>query len=103
LSFGFDDCTLSHSSFYQQKLKKIKFKNCRLDEVDFTLADLTEAAFIECDLRNASFDNTILEKADFRTAYNYIINPEQNKIRKAKFAAAGISGLLQQYDIQIEP
>jgi hypothetical protein len=43
-----------------------------------------------------------LEKADFRTSYNYSINPEVNRIKKAKFSTAGIAGLLCKYDIEIE-
>jgi len=50
----------------------------------------------------AAFENTILEKADFRTSFNYSIDPEKNRIRKARFSLAGISGLLDKYDIEID-
>jgi hypothetical protein len=43
-----------------------------------------------------------LEKADFRTAFNYSINPETNRIKKAKFSKEGLNGLLDKYDIEIE-
>jgi hypothetical protein len=49
----------------------------------------------------ATFENTILEKADLRTAYNYSIDPTMNKIKKAMFSKAGISGLLDRLDIDI--
>lgn len=98
----FDHCILNLSCFYNVKLKKTVFADCSLQEVDFTEADLTEAVFQNCDLAGALFDNTNLEKADLRTAYHYFINPEQNKIKKAKFAVAGIAGLLGKYDIEIE-
>jgi uncharacterized protein YjbI with pentapeptide repeats len=97
-----DNCMLHLSSFYNRKLTKTNFTNCILHEVDFTSADLTQAVFTHCDLSGAIFDNTILEKADLRTAYNYDINPAHNRIKKARFSAAGISGLLHQYDIEIE-
>lgn len=99
---GFDHCILSLSCFYNVKLKRTVFNNCSLQEVDFTEADLTGAVFQNCDLAGAVFDHTNLEKADFRTAFNYSINPEQNRIKKAKFAVAGIGGLLGKYDIEIE-
>jgi len=70
--------------------------------VDFTECDLTGSIFENCDLTNATFDNTIIEKVDFRTAFNYSINPELNRIKKAKFSIQGISGLLSKYDIDIE-
>ncbi len=102
LSFSFDNCQLDHSSFYKMKLKKINIINSRLTETDFTSADLTEAIFASCDLSGAVFENTILEKADLRSAYNYSIDPEANRIRKAKFSLHGLAGLLHRYDIQVE-
>ena len=46
-------------------------------------------------------DQTILEKADFRTAKNYSIDPEQNRLKKAKFSLSGVVGLLRKYDIVV--
>lgn len=102
LSFSFDSCQLNHSSFYKTKIKKTLFKNSQLQGIDFTEADLTSAAFDNCDFLQAIFDLSILEKADFRTAFNYTINPEKNRIKKAKFSVLGLSGLLDNYDIEIE-
>ncbi|PCJ98015.1 MAG: hypothetical protein COA50_03540 [Flavobacteriaceae bacterium] len=101
LAFNFEDCTLSLSSFYQLKLKKTRFKNCNLEEVDFVEVDVTEAIFDNCNLNRAIFENTILVKADLRTSYNFSIDPENNRIKKAKFSKEGISGLLEKYDIVI--
>jgi fluoroquinolone resistance protein len=98
----FDHCLLHLSSFYKRKLKKTHFENSILREVDFTETDLTSALFDNCDLSGATFEDTILEKADFRTSYNYSIHPQTNKIKKAKFSMAGIAGLLDRYDIEIE-
>ena len=70
--------------------------------MDFSATDLSASNFANCDLSGAIFDNSILEKTDFRTAYNYSINPEINKIKKAKFSVSGIAGLLDKYDIVIE-
>lgn len=98
----FESCTLDLSSFYGMKLKKMVFRDCSLREVDFTGADLSGAVFHNCDLGRALFDHTVLEKADLRTAYNYSIDPEANRIRKARFSVAGITGLLDKYDIEVE-
>jgi uncharacterized protein YjbI with pentapeptide repeats len=99
-SVDFDNCHLKLSSFY--KLKKMKFKSSNLQEVDFVEADLSNAVFDDCDLAGAIFENTIMEKADFRKAYNYSIDPQINKIKKAKFSITGVAGLLDRYDIEIE-
>ena len=102
LSFRFMECTLNLSSFYGLKLKKSRFIKCKLQEVDFTETDLTSADFDGCDLQRAIFDRSILEKVDFRTAYNFNIDPERNKLRKARFSVDGVVGLLGKYDIVIE-
>jgi len=84
------------------KLKKMIFKNCNIQEADFSEAELTNSVFDFCDLQRTIFFHTNLEMVDFRTSYNYSIDPEQNKMKKAKFAASGLSGLLDKYNIIIE-
>ena len=99
---SFENCAINFSSFYKRSLKKTIFKNSSLQEVDFTEADLTNSTFDNCDLSKALFENTVLERADLRTAYNYSVDPELNRIKKARFSATGIPGLLTKYDIVIE-
>ena len=55
-----------------------------------------------CDLTDTKFENTVIEKADFRTSFNYSIDPYLNRIKKAKFSLTNITGLLDKYDIEIE-
>jgi uncharacterized protein YjbI with pentapeptide repeats len=98
----FENATLDLSSFYKLKLKNTQFIHSSIREVDFTEADLTNSRFENCDLFKAAFDQTILEKVDFRSSYNYSIDPEINRIKKSKFSVAGIQGLLTKYDIEIE-
>ena len=99
LEVKFENCVLHLCSFYKLKLKKTSFIQTKLQEVDFTESDLTQSSFDHCDLAGSIFENTILEKADFRTASNYSIDPELNRIKKAKFSVMGVLGLLNKYDI----
>jgi len=103
--FGFEisatDCPLNHSSFFEVNLRKTRFKACQLHEVDFTGADLHEASFDGCDLLHANFEQSNLEHADFRTAINYQIDPDLNKLKNARFSADGLAGLLSKYGIDI--
>jgi uncharacterized protein YjbI with pentapeptide repeats len=64
--------------------------------------DLTNAQFDNCDFTGAVFENTLLEKADFRSSYNFQIDPEINEIARAKFSMSTVLGLLFKYDIQVE-
>jgi len=54
-------------------------------------------------LTGAMFESTNLEKADFRSSFHYSINPEINKIKKAKFSLPAVIGLLDKYQIEIHP
>jgi uncharacterized protein YjbI with pentapeptide repeats len=101
LEYQFEHCVLNLSSFYQTKSKKTTFHTCVLHEVDFTEADFSEGKFTECDLAGALFDRTILEKADFRSAYNYTISPALNRLKKARFSQDGLAGLLSDIGIEI--
>lgn len=101
-SVNFKNCQLDYSTFFQKKMKKTKFIECSLKEVDFSEVELTEAVFISSELMGAIFENTNLVKADLRSAKNYIIDPENNKIKKARFSYPGIIGLLEKYDILID-
>jgi len=102
LSVDFENCLLKLAVFYKLKLKKTRFKNCNLQEADFTEADLSSSVLDDCDLQRAIFHKTNLEKADFRSSFHYSIDPENNRIKKAKFSRAGVLGLLDKYSIEIE-
>ncbi|MEO5996059.1 MAG: pentapeptide repeat-containing protein [Chitinophagaceae bacterium] len=101
-SCRFKECIIGYCTFWSRKLKKTIFKDCSLKDSDFSEADLTGTQFNNCDLLNSIFRNTILEKVDFRSSFNYSINPELNNIKKAKFSIQGLPGLLSKYDIIIE-
>jgi uncharacterized protein YjbI with pentapeptide repeats len=102
LSFSFENCLLNHCSFYQRKIKKTLFRNSQLQETDFSECDLSGSLFDRCDLARATFEHSLLEKADLRTSFNYSIDPETNRICKAKFSLQGVPGLLYKYDIEID-
>jgi uncharacterized protein YjbI with pentapeptide repeats len=101
ISLGFEDCILDYVSFAKLPLKKTKFVRCSLAHAFFDDADLSSSEFIGCNFENAAFGKTNLEKADLSTSFNYIIDPENNRIKKAKFATSGLAGLLVKYDIAI--
>jgi|SRR5699024_5212661 len=102
LALSFENCLLTHSSFYHLKIPKTLFKNCLLREVNFIQTNLTSSLFDGSDLSGAIFSESILEKVDFRHAENYAIDPENNTIKKARFSIYGALALLDKYEIEIE-
>jgi fluoroquinolone resistance protein len=101
-SVAFENCVLNFSSFYKLKLKSTKFINCSLHEVEFAEADLSFIDFSGGDLTRAVFENTNLTGADFRRAHGYIIDPEKNEMKKARFSIEGLPGLLSKHNLNIE-
>lgn len=97
----FQDCVLDYSSFSNKKMPKTHFINSSLKEVSFTNTNLTQSVFDNCNLEGAIFNETQLKEVNFATAYNYTIDPEFNPMKKARFSAQGIVGLLNKYDIKI--
>ena len=73
-----------------------------MQEIDFSECDLSGASFDGCDLKDARFEHSNLEKCDFRKAFDYIIDPQKARLKKAKFSLEGLPGLLYNYDIIIE-
>lgn len=101
-SASFTKCRLNFSSFYKTKIKNTLFNDCNLTEVDFVQTDLSNSKFKNCDFSKSIFDNTNLEKSDLTSSYNYSINPNMNRLKKAKFSKEGIIGLLDNLDIIIK-
>lgn len=102
-SVQFENCRLDFSSFFGMNLKKTPFHESTLKEVDFTEADLTGAVFDNCNLERTVFQRTTAEYVDFRTSYNFSIDPENNRLQKAKFSEYNLRGLLDKYNLDIEP
>ena len=98
---NFRECVLDYSSFKNKKMSKTTFNSCSMKEVNFTGVTLSNSVFENCNLDNAIFNETQLKEVDFTTAYNFKIDPEFNPMKKAKFSAQGIIGLLDKYDIKI--
>jgi len=101
LSFSLSHCNLSYASFHKVTLKNAYFVECIFDEADFTKADFTKTVFDQCNMKNVVFEGTNLESADMATSFNLKIDPERNRIKKARFSKDQLGGLLEKYDIVI--
>jgi uncharacterized protein YjbI with pentapeptide repeats len=82
---------MKNTRFCKSKLRENYFTNTCLNGADFSEADLSGTIFHNCDLC----------KADFSTATQYAIDPQTNKIKKARFSIPEVIGLLSGFDITI--
>ena len=102
LELHFENCLLDYASFDSKKLNKSSFKNCKINNANFTQADLSKSTITNCDLHETLFANTNLATIDFTTCKNFLIDPELNNIKKAKFLLHDLPNLLYRHDIIIE-
>jgi uncharacterized protein YjbI with pentapeptide repeats len=100
--FSFKDCTLDYAKFYTLKFRNTLFDSCSIVAADFMNADITGVVFSNCNLHKSVFMDTIANKTDFSTSYNYTIDPEKNKLKKAVFSQNGLVGLLTKYELIVK-
>lgn len=101
-SAEFKDCILDYTKFYTFKLKGTLFSNCSIIAADFMGSDLTGVMFDNCNMHKSIFTDAVANNADFSTSYNFSIDPDKTKLKKAKFSQAGLKGLLDKYDIIVK-
>lgn len=104
--FGFEihiqQSNLSFASFDKKKLYKSTFIQCNMEGVNFTQADLSKCKLTECNLVDALFNTTNLSGVDFRTNTGFLIHPEANNIKKARFQSQDLFRLLVGYNIVVD-
>ena len=101
LDMSFDQCNFEYASFYKLVCPNTRYVKCTFTQTDFTEADLSGALFDDCNLCEAVFERTNIEKTDFRTSYNFRIDPDLNRIKGAIFSREMLGGLLTKYQIKI--
>ena len=104
--FGFEihctHCVLQFAIFYKMDLRQCSFEHCILSEADLAEADLSSIALTNCHLEKTIFSFTNLEKTNLLGSVNFTIDPDNNKLKGAKFSAAEVIRLLDKYRLDIE-
>jgi len=98
---NFYNCILDFCSFENMKMQNTEFIDCSMKGVDMAGANLEKSKFMNVDFEDAIFLRTNLKETDFSTAFNFVIAPTQNFLKKAVFSQANLSGLLQEFNIEI--
>lgn len=104
--FGFavhcTNCVLDYCSFDNKKMNNSSFDDCRIHGASFREADLSRVKLKNCDFLHAIFAGTNLFGVNFTTSTNISMDLSLNKVKKTKFSAASLGGLLGHFDIIIE-
>jgi uncharacterized protein YjbI with pentapeptide repeats len=102
LRIAFQECKLDYTLFLNRNLKETHFHECSLKEAHFIKCELTGAIIKTCNLELTKFAENNLTGVDFSTSYNIQMDPDDNKLRKAKFSLYNLPGLLTKHGIVIE-
>lgn len=100
-AINFENCVLDYSMMNEVDLRKSKFKNCSLIEVDFSFAILTKSKIYNCNLSRAKFERSEMQELDIRESIAFRIDPTKNNIQKMKISSTQLSGLLSEYNLDI--
>lgn len=96
---GFEQCTLSYSTFSGLSLQKTRFIECTAREANFIEADLSQAKFKGTSLLGSRFLCTNLTGADFSEALDYYISPVDNTVKKARFSVQAAVAIAESFGI----
>lgn len=99
---GARGCVFDYCSFSGMKMSRTVFTSSSWVDTDWSGTDISECVFDDCDMRGARYARTDMRWADFSSARDYIIDPEDNQVEGARFSLAGTPGLLTKYHIIIE-
>lgn len=104
--FGFSpeffQTMINNAVFYNQDLKKMRFKECLIFNTDFTEINFTSADFSGSEFRETIFHQCSLEKANFKNAKGYSIDPSVNKLKEAHFSQPEVMSFLAYLGIKID-
>jgi uncharacterized protein YjbI with pentapeptide repeats len=92
---------LQYCNFSSLNMKHFNFDRSKIIQCRFDETNLSEARFLEVDFAGSTFHNCDLTKANFEKAMNYVLNPCENKIKKAKFSSPECLGLIKALDVEI--
>lgn len=101
-SIKLDACIVQMCNFSSLKMVGLSFGMTELNECDFYEANLAGTDFRGCNLQGSLFENCDLREADFRNAFNYLIDPNKNQVKKAKFSMPEALSLLAPLELVIE-
>ena len=97
----------AHKSYFQYcnfsalPMQKASFKECVIHNSKFIDTVLQKSSFEASDFAGTTFNNCDLRETHFERAFNYCINPCENKIKKATFSFPECIGILKALDITI--
>lgn len=97
-----EERTFHNIDFTHYSLTKGEYEYCTFINCDFSNSDLADIIFIECVFEGCNLSLARLIMTAFRTSFNYSIDLEINRIKKAQFSLGGVTGLLDKYYIEID-
>ena len=95
------ECVLDYGTFVGVDLSGAALTASRIREADFSAVNLSHADLSRCDLLGSRFENTNLTGADLTRATGYLIAPQRNQLKQARFSLPEVMALLDALQIEI--
>jgi len=99
---AFEGCLIDQCVFQKNTWKKGRFTGSRLRQTDFLDCGLREACFDDTTFEEVRVDGCDLERADFRRAAGYALDPARNRLAKARFSLPEAESFLRFLGIRLD-
>ena len=97
-----EQCEFRYNEFSGMALKQFDFSKCTFGDCVFDDCKLAGADFRGVALSSTAFSRCDLQKADFREATGYRIDPSDNQMKGARFSFPDVIALLNGFGLVIE-
>lgn len=101
-SINLKRCKIAYGIFSGLQMSGYNLSGSALTNCLFEETDLSRANLSDCDLKGSTFDRTNLTSADLRSSTGYQIDPNTNKISKARFSYPEVLSLLKPFGVVVE-
>ncbi len=98
----FSSSLLDNCVFYNNTLNNLHFTDTTLRNTDFSNTLMKNTVFEDVRFQKCTFLGCNMEKADFRSARGYMIDPSANKLKGSRFSLPEAASFLKYLGISVE-
>lgn len=102
LNLSLHECQATGGDWSDLDLKGCKLIDSNLSACDFSGADARNVDWSGSKLTEVIFHRSDLREGDFRTAIEWNIDPQENRVRDARFASNNLEGLVGRMGIRLD-
>lgn len=102
LGIDFPDNKMVYCSFLRIKIPNSNFQDSQMEESLFAGSDLRKCNFSRVAFGGSRFEDCELNQADFSDSFDFVMDPQKNRLSDAKFSADNALILLKAFKVVIK-